>query len=1173
MSSRPGKTAPRLLQDFLLYDPGNAENTGQWDILRDAPRWAEAGGTLVPEGSCRHVYIINTSQTKEPPKDSRPDSESLYFASAVCQECRCHVNLVMDYRHDPHKTSPCVNEGNPLHHFVYDDDASKQDAGRREVLSKRGVLHVFKCTAMACPGVLSIIHSPPRVTPEYVTRLTNIDILKSRLQHAQIIEPERCNDLVALPPYEILHVLQAYLQDGLDSPAGSGKTVPAKNKKFLVALGEDCDDMLRSLSFTRTEGGWTIPELALTEASTPDNRSYVEEFFIELQILLSKYPLATTGNLRHFRFNPVLAFPFFERCLAAQNYDKLPLTRRSEASKTEIPEYAVLGALGNFSDSLIIFAYDRQAQCDPMRTSYYFDALSAIANSRTSEDLNMKVALLQSEGHVSQKDLQNAYRDLGAEPVYSDDHILGIFKSMYSDVSPSRQAELRQSLSIIAQSRRSTSLQSAAAQAVETVEQAYEYLGASHEVGDEWISNLFNVKSQDDPASSSTARKALELIADHRNSDALRSVLATGEFQPEMDFEAACTKLGVDPATVPDPLTLHAAVLAFSDDNPWQKEQYELAYARILKGPGDAGNKSQEEEPARAYPVGDWPVGLENIGNTCYLNSLLQYYFSVKPLRELVIQFDEHKVDATLENIRSRKVGGRNVSLKEVKRGQDLAEELRSLFTEMITVASYQVRPTERLAVLALPPPTRRSSSISVAPNRGIGSLNGQPLLGPALPPHLEKDEEQDTSKPDSPKQDIYMQEALNANGNKDGRRSSEITLLLPPTPPNADVSMGGDAVLEMAEIKPEQPSRAPPVPPRPTAKERDTNTKKSVKEDIEFTARQHDVTEAHESVIFQLQCALKSKDATDNGGQTDFLRELFYGTWVYTQGTDNKNDKVEAFLDIKIFAKPTTQHIYTALDVPFELEQTMLDGKRIKRFCTIRKIPPILQIFINRAVYNTETSSQVKNEGLVELDETIYMDRYMESGNPDLLEMRKQSWAWKAELAKREEVLARLLESKGDSEPLPRRLNIIAEFLESVASDEARETLVDVDRSVPEELPGMLRNQARGIQKEIDEIQIRISELQSLLENQFRDLKSHPYALHAVFKHIGGTGGGHYKVYIKDHENNMWRLYNDNRVTEVQDTKEILQQEQTAFTPATAYYVIYVDANKILELTEPLKR
>jgi predicted metal-binding protein len=43
-------------------------------------------------------------------------------------------------------------------------------------------------------------------------------------------------------------------------------------------------------------------------------------------------------------------------------------------------------------------------------------------------------------------------------------------------------------------------------------------------------------------------------------------------------------------------------------------------------------------------PVG-LPAGLNNIGNTCYLNLILQYYFSLTPLRESILSF--HKIKET----------------------------------------------------------------------------------------------------------------------------------------------------------------------------------------------------------------------------------------------------------------------------------------------------------------------------------------------------------------------------------------------------------------------------------------------------------------------------------------------------------------------------------------------
>src|SRR5271168_3737227 len=66
----------------------------------------------------------------------------------------------------------------------------------------------------------------------------------------------------------------------------------------------------------------------------------------------------------------------------------------------------------------------------------------------------------------------------------------------------------------------------------------------------------------------------------------------------------------------------------------------------------------------------DQPVGLDNIGNTCYLNSLLQYYYTVKPVRDVVMNFKEYRMELNTENMLKKRVGGRAISRGEIIKAQ-----------------------------------------------------------------------------------------------------------------------------------------------------------------------------------------------------------------------------------------------------------------------------------------------------------------------------------------------------------------------------------------------------------------------------------------------------------------------------------------------------------------------
>lgn len=113
-----------------------------------------------------------------------------------------------------------------------------------------------------------------------------------------------------------------------------------------------------------------------------------------------------------------------------------------------------------------------------------------------------------------------------------------------------------------------------------------------------------------------------------------------------------------------------AAYTICIDDSPDQAELYNRALSVIAKEmdsqllKGMAGISSDVNQN-----LAEWPVGLQNIGNTCYLNSLLQFYFSVRPFRDMVLDIEKYQMDLNdVAGLAKKKVGSRKVTGKEVQR-------------------------------------------------------------------------------------------------------------------------------------------------------------------------------------------------------------------------------------------------------------------------------------------------------------------------------------------------------------------------------------------------------------------------------------------------------------------------------------------------------------------------
>ena len=401
--------------------------------------------------------------------------------------------------------------------------------------------------------------------------------------------------------------------------------------------------------------------------------------------------------------------------------------------------------------------------------------------------------------------------------------------------------------------------------------------------------------------------------------------------------------------------------------------------------------------------------------------------------------------------------------------------ELKKLFKSMISTPTAQVTPEQELARLTLVSSTKediiRRHSVLSAHHPSLGEVNGLPVFGPSLP-SVFQDSEGDPALTGS--LSVEPPESPLSRTDINGDASSEDTLVeaaapeyndfmmtdpeekeqqqqiledkenLPPnksdlichstlenhTVPLEDSSPSRTNVQQhylnpvderrkkeqdpaLVNGAPPSPNRPPPFPPRPKPEEQ----KSAMQEEVEIGAQQ-DVTEVIANVLFQLQCAIKPESFDEDGEQIDQVKRLFFGKQRYNtedrQGTIRKRD--EFISNIIVDVASASRDIYAALDGAFDVQEVEVGGSLEPQYTTISELPPVLQILVQRVQFDPKKKSAFKSTHHLELKETIYMDRYMDSGDASLLERRRECWKWKKDLIDLEAQRAELSTTEVDA-------------------------------------------------------------------------------------------------------------------------------------------------------------
>lgn len=452
------------------------------------------------------------------------------------------------------------------------------------------------------------------------------------------------------------------------------------------------------------------------------------------------------------------------------------------------------------------------------------------------------------------------------------------------------------------------------------------------------------------------------------------------------------------------------------------------------------------------------PVGLVNIRNTCYLNSLLQYFNTVLPVRNVVLNWEEYKLEPTEENIKTRRLGGSGSALDKAEAflAAKFVEEMRSLFLDLQGSNESAIRPQQRLALAALKTADQlvmgksvEASTVPVGPQPNPDASNTDLPPPPPLPAR---------PSPKPPSQSAQPTVTVNAvSEHADTASNVSSSTLVDQRDEDADqtyvtISQNATDDKEIPQVVPAKQrvalededkeqamglreggrgrslDREQGLPGAPDAKMSgtDENVTAPVVEakveqaltveekitgalnDVSVTGtEQQDVEEVMGNILEHLHAAITPTGTDEHTGkQTDIITETFYWSSVKKIRTIDMNTTGKPKSDFRSVpdlsrwmtafpAKEGKIDLYKALDSNFD-QEFQEDGH--ETYSSITRASPILHVYIQRS--QNVDGKLSRNNNVVEIPERLYLDRYMDGDiDSELFKKRQRSWQLKRRL------------------------------------------------------------------------------------------------------------------------------------------------------------------------------
>lgn len=654
----PGRLARRFLEDLLngrfFYGRDDPSPDFSCSALQDPRQQPQSSVT-------EHDLICQPNQTIENDK---------LEGTTLCCKCRaCRYRFVV--RISPGTCDPLA--GQLEHHYVLEKGGESKAEAETTHVSLAGLpIYDAQYMCSVCSQRVELKVSSPLLKWEWIMKITDKERIRKAVGVASEGDPARyaniTEDTVERWASTPLQTLNAYLRGviTLENP----KRIVSRNKTFTAQFG-DCNDIFLYLGFRESldeetnELGWNPPRLEPQNGKTKlaSMRAFLEDVRTEVQSIMEQQSVKEGYPPLVAAIAPKGRAQLEKHLRVGKFYQPSTTVMTAEEAKN----IDLLGTTPDADDRLLKWAYERQVEADPARRDTYLNALSSVAAGRDM-DLQLFCFAQQSAGPSG---LQPEQASLGGADANIDDEvnkafahfnltkygpesptqIIQIYKA-FCDQSPAQKRDHRDQLYKIGLYTNQVSLLEEA-KFFPSADEASHYLKAENSWPLESVAVLAQVAAESVSKVSLPFRNRTFFgrISFNRYRFHLVSFLPFTFFT--FPLRSILLTAHIRQSEHPLPVVIEA-LLTIELTKPLQERSPE--YHDIMH---KLQEKASSGKPTQDYNKSDMgvdkvtndadalrsPAGLGNIRNTCYLNSILQYLYTVDTVRDLVCNLDLPDID------------------------------------------------------------------------------------------------------------------------------------------------------------------------------------------------------------------------------------------------------------------------------------------------------------------------------------------------------------------------------------------------------------------------------------------------------------------------------------------------------------------------------------------------